>query len=69
MTSTTSNWGRLGNQIIRNLAVSFVAEKYDLKVNYSNSDLIRGLGIELYSGNKEYDNTIELTDKNYFFNT
>ena len=32
MTSTGNN-GRLGNQIIRNLAVSLIAEKFNLKVN------------------------------------
>ena len=39
--------GRLGNQIIRNLAVSLIAEKHNLKVNYYNEDLIIKLGIIL----------------------
>jgi len=67
MTSTTGMNGRLGNQIIRNLAVSLIAEKYNLKVEYHNKDLINKLGIELFSGSNTYTNTIFLTDDNYFF--
>ena len=40
MSTTTSLNGRLGNQIIRNLAVSIIAEKHNLYVNYCNYDLI-----------------------------
>jgi hypothetical protein len=47
MTSTTAKNGRLGNQIIRNLAVSLIAEKHNLKVEYCNKELIQKLGIEL----------------------
>lgn len=66
MITTTNNNGRLGNQIIRNLAVSLIAEKYDLRVNYHNEPLIRRLGINLFSGSKSFSNTILLTDDNYF---
>lgn len=66
MTSTTGNNGRLGNQIIRNLAVSLIAEKYNLKVDYFNKDLINKLGINLFSGNNTYTSITELTDENYF---
>jgi hypothetical protein len=65
-TSTTGTNGRLGNQIIRNLAVSHVAKKHDLKVNYFNHALIQKLGIDLYSGKKTYSTTQELNDQNYF---
>ena len=65
MTSTNGP-GRLGNQIIRNLAVCLLAKKYDLNVDYINKDLIKKLGIELYSGNKIHKKTIQLTDSNYF---
>jgi len=51
MTSTNGP-GRLGNQIIRNLAVCLLAQKYDLNVDYTNKDLIKKLGIELYSGSR-----------------
>lgn len=66
MTSTDGNNGRLGNQIIRNLAVSLLAEKHNLAVNYYNKDLISKIGIELFSGSKSYTNIQELTDGNYF---
>jgi hypothetical protein len=66
MTSTTLNNGRLGNQIIRNLAVSIIAEKYDLYVNYCNFECIRALGIELFVGKNQYTNIQPLTDNNYF---
>ena len=66
MTSTNGNNGRLGNQIIRNLAVSLLAEKHNLAVNYYNKDLISKIGIELFSGSKSYTNNQELTDDNYF---
>lgn len=58
--------GRLGNQIIRNLAVSLIAEKNNLKVEYYNFNLISQLGIELFNGDNYYLNTINLTDDNYF---
>ena len=66
MTSTTGNLGRLGNQIIRNLAVSLVAEKNNLKVDYYNKQLINKLGIELFSGSNTYEKIDNLTDNNYF---
>lgn len=66
MTTTTQHNGRLGNQIIRNLAVSFIAEKNDLYVNYASHSLISELGIPLYVGKCAYDNTIRLTEDNYF---
>ena len=67
MTSTSYN-GRLGNQIIRNLVVSLIAEKHNLKVEYSSHDTINNLGINLFSGTNVYNNTQLLTDDN-FFNT
>ena len=66
MTTTCGTNGRLGNQIIRNLAVSLIAEKHNLKVNYFNNDLIYKLGINLYSGSNIYNNTNILDDNNYF---
>jgi len=64
--SITIEYGRLGNQIIRSLAVSLIAEKYNLKVDYYNKDLITNkLGIELFSGSNSHNHTIDLTDNNY----
>jgi hypothetical protein len=66
VTTTTTLIGRLGNQIIRNLVTSLIAEKFDLKVRYSSKDLIKKLGIELFEGKKIYNNTILLNDDNFF---
>jgi hypothetical protein len=66
MTSTTEDNGRLGNQIIRNLAVSLIAEKHNLKVDYYNKDIINELGIELFSGSNIYNCIEDLTVDNYF---
>ena len=62
-----TNWnGRLGNRIIRNLSVSLVAKKHNLKVQYYDNDLINKLGIELFSGSNSYNCNEPLTDDNYF---
>jgi hypothetical protein len=66
MTTTTLQNGRLGNQMIRNLAVSLIAEKHNLKVNYCNKELIERLGLKLFSGSNIYTNTKILSDDNYF---
>ena len=64
--SHTERNGRLGNQLIRNLALSIIAEKYNLYVDYYNHELIEQLGIKLFVGEYKYNKTIPLTDKNYF---
>lgn len=67
MSSTiTQKSGRLGNQIIRNLAVSIIAEKHNLYVNYCNYDLIQSLGINLFIGKNKFNSIKELNDTNYF---
>ena len=66
--TTTGNNGRLGNQIIRNLAVSLIAKKHNLKVDYFNKDLIRKLGIHLFDGINVHNRCIPLNDSNYFDN-
>jgi len=64
--TSTGDRGRLGNQFIRNLAVSLLAEKNNLKVDYYNKDLFNKLGIELFSGDNSYNSIQNLTDDNYF---
>ena len=64
--STSGGEGRLGNQIIRNLAVSLLAEKHNLFVNYSCYNRILDLGINLFIGENKYNKTIVLDDDNYF---
>jgi len=68
MSKTTSNNGRLGNQIFRNLAVSIIAEKHNLCVDYSSYRLIDNLGIKLFIGKNNYkcNEPLILTDDNYF---
>lgn len=63
--TTTLPRGRLGNQIIRNIAVSLLATLHDLHVTYSSRDLIRQLGIDLFCGSKMHYASMELTDNNY----
>jgi hypothetical protein len=66
MSKTTENNGRLCNQVIRNLALSILAEKYDLHVEYSNYDNINNkLGIKLFIGNKKYDKNVLINNHNY----
>lgn len=69
--SKTTEYGRLCNQIIRNLALSILAEKYDLYVEYSNYDTINNnLGIDLFVGNCKHDDTVCIRCDNYmeYFN-
>lgn len=65
--TTTAKLGRLGNQIVRNVAVSIIAQKHDLYVDYCSKELICDqLGIELHSGDKKYSESVVLDDFNYF---
>jgi hypothetical protein len=57
--------GRLGNQIIRNIAISLLAEKSNLHVIYSSHELISQLGIDLFCGTKNHHTSMNLTDENY----
>jgi hypothetical protein len=66
MSFTTSENGRLGNQFIRNLAVSMIANKHDLSVDYCNATFFDNLGLDLYNGNLSFDSVTQLTDANYF---
>ena len=66
MTTTTQYNGRLCTQIIRNLAVSQIAAKNNLFVEYSSYEEMKQLGIDVFIGKQKYDKTIPLTDNNYF---
>lgn len=64
--SITTGYGRLCNQIIRNLALSFIAEKNNLYVEYFNFDKINNeLGIKLFVGTNKYNKTLLVNDNNY----
>jgi hypothetical protein len=65
MNTTIDFPGRLCNHIFRNLAVSFIAEKCDLRVTYDYKNDIDTLGIPLFSGKTVYNNTITLTTDTY----
>jgi len=57
----------MGNQIIRNMATSIIAEKFNLKVTYANHEAIDvRLGIPLFSGMHTHPTTALLTDENFF---
>ena len=65
--SKSDSGGRLGNQIIRHLALSFVAKKHDLYTSvYLRESEVTDLGIQLFCGNNIYLKTEELTDWNFF---
>jgi hypothetical protein len=66
MTSTIKGNGRLCNNIIRNIAVSLIAEKHDLSVEYSYQQEMDTLGLKLFFGTRSYTDTILLTEDNYF---
>lgn len=65
-TVNRKNRGRLCNQIIRNLATSFIAQKHDLFVKYSSHEKIKNLGIDLFCGKNKYTKAIKLSDGNFF---
>ena len=63
--SRTLPHGRLGNQIIRNIAVSLLAEKNNLHVTYCSHELISQLGIDLFCGTNHHHTHMNLLDENY----
>lgn len=67
MSYTTGSYGRLCNQIIRNLAMSILAQKFNLFVQYSFFGTINEeLGIPLFVGTVNHKITKLLTDDNFF---
>lgn len=58
--------GRLCNQIIRDVAVSILARKFNLSTKYASTDVIDRLGIPLFTGGDNvYETTLDLSDSNY----
>lgn len=66
MINTTGLPGRLGNQLFRNIVVSFIAKKFDLNVYYDPNyyTIIQQLGIDLYSGKKNSTQLFFLNNDN-----
>ena len=65
MTTKTVEYGRLCNQIIRNIITSEVCKKHNLKAEYASNERIKRLGIELFSGDNEYSKEEILCDKKF----
>ena len=65
--STVKCWyGRFGNQLIRNICASILAQKYDLKFQYIFYEQIFNMGIKLFiDGTKTHEKTLEFKDE-YF---
>lgn len=65
--SHTIKLGRLGNQIIRDIAFSRLAFKHNLLISYSSQKQCEQLGIPLFCGDRCFDNKyICVNDLNYF---
>ena len=63
--------GRFGNCVIRALACSVFAKKYNLKISYHLQDKISELGDNvLFHGDKIHERTVDINDHSYmnFFN-
>ncbi len=64
---TAGTNGRLGNQIIRSVALSLLAEKHNLYVEYFNYHIISDvLGIRLFSGENKFTDTRKIFDEDFF---
>jgi hypothetical protein len=57
--------GRLCNQVFGNLAASFIAEKNNLFVTYHDREKVEKLGFKLFVGEKKYNSTVDVKNKNY----
>ncbi len=58
--------GRFGNLFFINMVCHFLALKYNLKFEYKYKDMFEKLGIEFFSGEKEYDHFLSLSEDNFF---
>jgi hypothetical protein len=65
-TSSINMNGRFCNHFIRNICVSILAKKYDLRTEYSYASEIKSFGIVLFNGTKDYSPRYTLlNDSNY----
>lgn len=65
--SSVHGLGELGNAITRNLSGSILAKKHNLKIKYHKKfDMIKDIGIPLFSGTQVFDKKISVTENNYF---
>lgn len=64
--SVCNGSGRFGNQIVRSIACSIIAKKFNLKIAYQKHyHKLKQLGIPLYIGTMHYNENKPLTDSNY----
>jgi len=63
--SSCRGGGRFGNKVIRALAMTQFAEKFDLQMNYQDKEQIEKLGVELFVGKQKYDSCRRLNYKNF----
>lgn len=64
--TTVAPYGRLCNQLIRDMAISLLAKKHNLHVTYCSHDIITRMGIDLFCGTTIHPTTQIITDHTYF---
>ena len=58
--------GRFANLFFTGMALHFIAKKYNLEVAYKEHDKFKKLGVEWFVGNNTYENTVKLSDNNFY---
>ena len=58
--------GRFGNLFFTGMALHFIAKTNDLQCRYKEYNSFVQLGFTFYSGTKVYNETIPLSDENFF---
>ena len=57
--------GRFGNRLFQNHICHFIAKKTNLKMEYEFYNEIKSLGINLFCGKNQYQNNIQINDRNF----
>lgn len=65
MNTNHHHGGRLGNCLFVGVAVHLIAKRSNLKFHYKYHDKFTKLGVELFSGEKSFDETVSLKDDNF----
>lgn len=65
MNTNHCNGCRLGNSLFIGVAVHLIVKRSNLKFSYKYHDKLTKLGIELFSGEKTFDETVSLRDHNF----
>jgi hypothetical protein len=65
MNTTIAHGGRFGNLFFVGIALSFISKNNNLLVSYKNGEKLKEFGIDLFTGNKTYETSIELKDENF----